>query len=482
MAPEDKDEWVTLYQDPPSVDELQISLKGLESAFQLDSDGPAFMQDFDLLEKVKPATIAALLIDSPGASTIKDNTDHFVKAGRVNEICLSCAAIGIFTLQINGPAGGSGHRVGLRGGGPLTTLVMPSSPKVSLWEKVWINVLSRDDWEYDLLGVNKNVFPWMGPAIISDEDQVTYPENVHPLHCFWGTPRRIRLHVKKEYCCCDLCGQSSDSSVSEFSQLKHGFNYGGPWTHPLTPYRFDPKKPNRPPYSRKAQKDGVSYRYWEALTFRDKKEKGYLPAAVVLDYSAKRDKADDMELDIPAVCDFWVFGYDMKSMKPRCWYSSHMPLLALPDERKVFAQLWLRKMINLTDVSAGLLQKHIKEAWFSEAKSTKRNAVKKDVSHIGAALWESTEQDFYQYLMEIGDMLSSAAPPERFPQEIARQWYRIVTGHATDLFDNFSLSGPAEQLDMERITKARNIFRENIYTGKDAKDFRKIGHLDEGRQ
>lgn len=210
---------------------------------------------------------------------------------------------------------------------------------------------------------------------------------------------------------------------------------------------------------------------------KDEKEKGYLPAQVVMDYAKKCEKADDMDLELPAIARLWVFGYDMDNMKPRCWYSTNLPLLALSDQGRVLAQTWLRQMVGLTESASRLLQVQVKEAWFRRPKDAKG-----DVSYIGASLWEATEQAFYQQLMELGELLTGENSPERFPADVAARWYRTVTRQASTLFDDFALSGPAEQLDMKRITKARNMFRKKLYSGKEAKDLRKIGNLDDGGQ
>ncbi|MBG13145.1 MAG: type I-E CRISPR-associated protein Cse1/CasA [Alcanivorax sp.] len=478
MAPEDKSEWVEWYQTPPSAEACLEILEKWAPAFVLDSDGPAFMQDRDALAEEKATDIAALLIDSPGASTIKNNTDHFVKAGRVEHLCLDCAAIALFTLQINAPSGGKGHRTGLRGGGPLTTLVMPADSTSSLWHRLWLNVLDTESWTYERPGPSDaKVFAWLGETKVSDKGQGTYPDDVHTLHPYWAMPRRMRLNIEPAPCDCDLCGRHSEHTASSLRTRNYGFNYDGPWTHPLTPYRFDPKKPEQLPYSRKAQTDGLGYRHWEALTMEDKKEKGFLPARVVLDYVVKCDTADDMDVALPVVAGLWAFGYDMDNMKARCWYGEHMPLLALDEDARALAQLWLRQMIELTDSSARLLQAQVKEAWFSRPKDAKG-----DVSYIGASLWQLTEQAFYQRLMELGELLRGDTPPQRFPAEMAANWYRTVTRQVASLFDELALGGPPEQLDMKRITKARNGFRKKLHTGKEAKDLRKIGRLDESGQ
>ncbi|PAV24435.1 hypothetical protein CF392_16295 [Tamilnaduibacter salinus] len=61
----------------------------------------------------------------------------------------------------------------------------------------------------------------------------------------------------------------------------------------------------------------------------------------------------------------------MDNMKARCWYGAHMPLLALEDDARALAQLWLRQMIDLTESSSRLLQTQVKEAWFSRPKDAK---------------------------------------------------------------------------------------------------------------
>ena len=132
----------------------------MKDAFELyNPDGPAFMQDFDLLDG-EFKKIVALLIEAPGGKTIKDNLDHFVKRNQINGLCSSCVATALFTLQTNAPSGGVGHRVGLRGGGPLTTLLMSDNTEDALWKKLWLNVLSQDE----LVGakqIDSSVMPWL---------------------------------------------------------------------------------------------------------------------------------------------------------------------------------------------------------------------------------------------------------------------------------------------------------------------------------
>src|SRR5699024_10547476 len=103
-----------------------------------------FMQDLDPLEEARIAPVSGLLIDAPGANGIKNNTDFFVKRGQAQQLCADCAALALYTIQANGPAGGAGFRTGLRGGGPLTTLILPDEANSSLWHKLWLNVVPMD--------------------------------------------------------------------------------------------------------------------------------------------------------------------------------------------------------------------------------------------------------------------------------------------------------------------------------------------------
>ena len=188
-APETKREWRQGFDDPPSPESLQARFASVREAFWLDGDGPRFMQDLDLCEPDgKPWSIGTLLIEAPGDNTLKGNKDLFAKRGQVEAMSLPMAAMALLTLQINAPSGGSGHRVGLRGGGPLTTLVL-GPPGSTLWQTVWLNVLRSQQFHSGpgdpaLLAL-ADTFPWMAPTRTSEGGRSTSPVDVHPAHHFW---------------------------------------------------------------------------------------------------------------------------------------------------------------------------------------------------------------------------------------------------------------------------------------------------------
>ena len=93
FAPEDKHDWRDLYDEAPSLDELQEAFDKVVHAFNVTGDGSLFMQDFDPLDDAKPTTVAGLLIEAPGANGLKLNTDHFVKRGIGSVMSLEMAVL-----------------------------------------------------------------------------------------------------------------------------------------------------------------------------------------------------------------------------------------------------------------------------------------------------------------------------------------------------------------------------------------------------
>jgi CRISPR type I-E-associated protein CasA/Cse1 len=148
------------------------------------------MQDLTLLQELaeldesvredRTKRIGDLLIDLPTGKTVRDNTDFFIKRGQFKMLCPACAGTALLTMQINAPSGGQGHRTGIRGGGPLTTLILADS----LWSTCWLNVLVRGAFLRQTGNPAKNSpsdqFPWLaatrtnvdvvrrGPSLLQD--------------------------------------------------------------------------------------------------------------------------------------------------------------------------------------------------------------------------------------------------------------------------------------------------------------------------
>ncbi|MBF0494185.1 MAG: type I-E CRISPR-associated protein Cse1/CasA, partial [Candidatus Omnitrophica bacterium] len=244
-APKDNSDWRSWLNTPPSAAELKKKFAPITFAFELDGVGPRFMQDLNIEKEEKKTEegIANLLIDEPGEQTLKQNKDLFIKRDRIKQLCLSCGAQALLTLQINAPEGGRGHWAGLRGGGPVSTIVLDNN----LWRTVWCNVLDVD--ELAIFGTtekndNADKFPWLKETRVSaaqtlkDEKgkkEKTYSntftsQDVNPCHIYWAISRRIRLCIDSEQCICDLCHQPGQRT-SKYYTKPYGAKYTG-FIHP----------------------------------------------------------------------------------------------------------------------------------------------------------------------------------------------------------------------------------------------------------
>jgi CRISPR system Cascade subunit CasA len=447
FSPEDRDDWLEYWDEPPNADSLRSRLEALSGAFELDNpDGPSFMQDFALPDGIKKE-VASLLIEAPGSKTQQDNLDHFVKRESVRRACKACAAMALFTLQTNAPAGGVGNRVGLRGGGPLTSLVLPPD-RSPLWRSLWLNVLDREDAPACPEGVPSIVFPWMGPTRVSDKGgSDTTPEGVHFLQAYWGMPRRIRVTFPKDPVIgeCDLCGAHDLELVEEYATRNYGVNYAGAWVHPLTAYRFDPKK-EKPPLSVKGQRGGLGYRHWIALTLADT-EDGDCAALVVRRFTEKRAR----DIGIQRIARLWCFGFDMDNMKARCWYDHTFPLFNLAPGQRKNILAWAGEFITAAKDVSDILRKQVKAAWFRRPKDIKD--VNADINPVAVDFWQRSESVFYDILEQLSNLSGDRDNP---PPKLYSVWGSTLRSIALQLFDLWVLDAPIEDMDMKRVIEERD--------------------------
>lgn len=458
FAPDDHTQWQALWKNPPAPETLKSAFETRREAFEIDGDGVAFMQDYDLRDgEIKE--IAALLIEAPGGKTVRDNLAHFVKSGTVKGMTPHLAALALFTLQVNAPAGGVGHRVSLRGGGPLTTLILaPEGEGNTLWHQIWLNILTQEQMESladgPLSDDPATIFPWLAPTRTSDENGLeTHPRDGSPWQMYWSMPRRIRLDFKdKQRGTCDLSGASCTCLVTRYITKNYGINYVGDWRHPLTPYSVDPKNWALPI---KAQPGGIGYRHWLGLIVADEKNQKQ-PAKVIQSYqndNRKRVIGGDVQ---PRV---WAFGYDMDNMKARCWYEATLPLFDIPQAQRSIIQ---RNTVLMIDAAAEVvksLRNAVKQAWFSRPKDAKG-----DFAFLDSAFWDATEADFYHMLGTSLNILAQKQQPDLAPS--LRKWRNSLREHALTLFDHYALSDDNEDGDMRRVIKARSQLEKWLYGGK----------------
>ncbi len=86
----------------------------------------------------------------------------------------------------------------------------------------------------------------------------------------------------------------------------------------------------------------------------------------------------------------WCFGYDMDNMKARCWYDQTMPLILLPESKRLSYIEIIQLLISAAEDVIKLLQDQIKAAWFERPKDAKG-----DMSFVQASFYEQTEASFF---------------------------------------------------------------------------------------
>lgn len=459
-APERGSEWRKKLEEPPLPEELKAAFATVRHAFELGGDGPRFMQDLEDF----PATsggIDGLLIESPGDHTKELNIDHFIKRNTVKEMCPSCCTIALFAFQTNSPSGGPGYMTSLRGGGPLTTLVIGDGNHVSLWQLLFLNVLEQKVF----LGICGNPdlmegakFPWLCEtqkgrrkkgAEFYGED--TMPGNVHPATMFWAMPRRIRLNLTDLSAgVCDVCGDISDKLIDSYKEIPGGASYGGTWLHPLTPYYEKTTKGETDILPVHAQPGGVGYRHWLGLVQQDG-GKTKMPARIVLESYDRWKSGWQFRL--------WAFGYDMDKMKARCWYESTMPLVYVDAAIRGEYEQYAAGMVKAAAEIAGNARSAVKKAWFRRP-----GDVKGDTTFVDSSFWQQTESAFYVALDSVRTGLESGSDSLHARQE----WHKTLCVQALKLFDSYAWVGPIEDADPKRVVIARREL-ENFNWGKKIK-------------
>ena len=422
LPPADDEAWIEAWENPPAPDVLRAAFTPFTHAFELDGEGPRFLQDLeDLVSDSEP--VERLLIEAPGESTIKRNTDLMVHRGRIERMGRAAAAMALFTFQSWAPAGGAGNRTGLRGGGPLTTLVLPHAAR-SLWHVLWANVpYGEPPTPTDL----PRVFPWLAPTVTSEGARVVTPQNAHPLQCWWGMPRRIRLEFApaQPAAFCDVTAVLDTVMVTGWKQRPRGANYAA-WGgfHPLTPtYQLKAGTERLPLHP---QPGGIGYRHWLGLVLTSP-DGLRQPAGSVSEWrrSRYRDAGCGQERDRSRLL---AAGFDMDNMKARAFVETEMPLPALADPA---AQDRLDRLavslVVSADRAASLLRSAVRSAVFSPGATVALDS--ELLSSVRERLWEQTEAAFFTSLRDAAQRGATEPHPEQ------EAWLATLRRTALALFD-----------------------------------------------
>ena len=448
--PRDAHAWLECWRGPPAPDALDAAFAPIRHAFELDGPGPRFMQDLEDLPG-EPDTPETLLIEAPGEAALRKNTTLLVKRGRVAVLARATAAIALYTLQTYAPAGGRGNLTSLRGGGPLTTLIVPGSHRADgvlpLWHLVWANVpRGAPPRGGDL----PKVFPWLAHTRTADNGRKTTPADGHPFQAFWGMPRRIRLDFAEAAGSthCDLTGEIDSTVVVGWRQRPNGVRYEA-WTHPLSPYYADRKSGGRLPQH--PQPGGIGYRHWVGLLFKLPHGNTY-PADAVSTWLSERvrDAAQGTE-QVELQSRILAGGYDMDNMKARAFVESEMPVIVAHDPDAQGAEAaFAHALVTAADEAARALRGALRTALFDRETAF-------DATPLSAAtesFWSRTAGAFFAQVREAKRTLDRDLDADLAP--LRTSWRDTLRGTALDLFDTAAPLDPmAASFDPRRIVEAR---------------------------
>lgn len=453
VSPAGQREWSAWLVRPPAPEELRTLIAQYASAFELQGEQGSFMQDYDALDGSGFNGIAELLIESPGGNTVKENKDHFIKRGQVEAMCPSCTATALFTLQTNAPSGGQGHRTSLRGGGPLSTLVVldeHSDLPHDLWRRLWLNILDRS--QLGALTGDKDkaalpdIFPWLAKTRTSEKDggKETTPLDVNPLQMYWGMPRRIRVQWASEQAGhCDVCNAYSETLISQYQTKNYGVNYTSAWQHPLSPYSLNKTGDLLPQH---AQPGGMTYHHW--LGFVEDTETQF--SALVVKRYRKLAADWDEQLRIHA------FGYDMDNMKARCWYETTFPLFTIPENIRLDFAKRVQVLTDAASEVAGFVRSCVKDAWFKRPGDAKG-----DTSFLTQSFYQHTESAFFDAARLLQTKLVDGTD-----KEVLHAWHKTLLKASFELFDYWAARGDIAQANPRRVAEARDKLKNLAYSKK----------------
>lgn len=440
---------------PPSADQLRAAFAPLAEALVLDGDGPRFFQDREELTG-EATEVEALCMDVVAK--------HFTKPGRIATLSRAGGAIVLATLQTSAPSGGAGHRVSVRGGGPLSTLVVPGGDpcEYELWRLLWANLPLAEEDPPEL----KKVFPWLAPTRVSDKTgRSTTPVDVHRLQAFFGMPRRIRLvfEPNTEGRRCDLTGLVDDVIITHYITRPWGTNYEG-WSrgHPLSPYyKQKPSDAAFLPLHLKSSR--VGYREWLGISL-GQADQTRVPAQCVHDFRRRLQGHTKGDLaTFRRDARLLVAGYAMDNMKPLDFGEALMPLIvassnATNDNLRNLAE----RLIAAAQETAGLLLGAVKLGLFGAG--AKPETASTVLAPVRDRFWADTEQPFFAALgtaLEKADAITARDEDEAreawrdISAAIGTDWLRTLRQNAERIFDDTVSLDDADGRRISDVVQAR---------------------------
>eukprot|EP01022_Parablepharisma_sp_SALTPOND_P012222 TRINITY_DN1566_c0_g1_i1.p1 TRINITY_DN1566_c0_g1~~TRINITY_DN1566_c0_g1_i1.p1 ORF type:complete len:1465 (-),score=343.02 TRINITY_DN1566_c0_g1_i1:4419-8813(-) len=434
-----REQW---YDAPPSPDTLRGAMEPYARFFELLGERPLFQQDLTLdpKEHAKSAiSIGALLINYPGDGSL----ELFVKRD-IEFMCPICAAMALQTMQAFAPSGGRGNRTSLRGGGPLSTIVMGEN----LWRIVWPNVLSLDARDVKAAPTAEelpgNVFPWAAPTRTSENGEVFRLADGHFLHHYWGMPRRFLLLPEEKHCRCELCGDESETAIRQLIQRPYGYNYGEDWKHPLTPYNRT--KADQHPFPIHGKPYATAYTNWLPLVYGG--SNGLAEPARCVQVAREDDP------DIANEYGLLAGGYDMDNMKARGWCEGSFPIMPLDGEDVQDFRTEVETLVKAASMVRDNLTKAIRTAVVHTSNPARSKAFGSSFfADLSASFWADTRAAFFVAAEELAEVVKAEAADAKVKQA----WARALRDEADALF--MRVAGP-EMTHPDHARRASKAFNE----------------------
>lgn len=459
FAPETEREWRLKFKEPPKAEELKTAFERYEHAFNLDGDGPRFMQDHASLDDVSEKHLQLLLLDGPSENALNNNTDHFVKRDQTMRFSPAVAAMALYTFQTNvhytAAGAGHSHQSTLRGPGPVTTIVLGET----LWQTVWLNTILQG--EFDALGASAerhsdhDIFCWLAPIRGSEAKQEITREDVHPAHMYWPTPRRIRLIRDSDKGECSVSAKSQPAVFSKYKTDSDGIDYHPPWNYPLCP--------NTGLNAVKTSSSQLGYQQWTEFVFS---KSDYRPALSVQKcWQRSTSLLQNERLRL------WVFGFRIRGDRAtvRAYRERKMPLFTVTPEVRVEFENFAHQLVNAADHLAGELKTALKRGLYGKKKNggwdfaahIKSSAEQKSVlDDTATRFWRDTEPLFFDYLSEAQSVLERNKdhdPDDDLTLDLRRKWLEgLREDHLLLLYDEVTASSTFHGADPKSVALARN--------------------------
>ena len=442
-------DWSEKLIEPYSDDMFKSALLSLVPYFDLYGNDQKihFMQEGTLAADVVP--IEQLFVEDRGG--------WFTRNTPIQKICPSCAALALCSFNFTGRAGGNGYMTGIRGGGPLSTLLRLKfeGKENTLWRQLYTNTLPKESLEslnqHGLPEEPKNVFPWAGPLRHSETKTMTAPTDTNCYHIFFSMSNRFLLAPPLQTeDVCDACGDAGHVFFDGVKRKNKGVNYTGTWRHPFSPYQ--PLSKDGTYIALKGKRAGLTYRDWPAIVT-------VAPASVLRNEKVYYDarSGGDSEIPLPkAQASLYCYAYDVDNAKTRCWYSKTMPCFHFEKEYKKHAEEYLNTMLNLTTEILYYLKQALKTVRYKDLK----NSTIKDWRQLETEFYEATEKDFFRNVQKLTQDKSFKE------KNIAEQWKKNLTACAMKLYESSALSTDHENTHWDRIHRAGRILAGSCHNGK----------------